>query len=183
MNYELVMNLNIITEWLPVLAGIVFWKRLSRLQQSFFWFLFITSVIDLASTILRIEHRYNLFLFNLIYLIEALFLTYFYHHWLIGKRFDRRYLAGAGIYTFYYLLTTSFSPGTTSQNAIGRVIQCLFIVAYSGIVLIRLSSEMEVSFTRSPIFWFASSSLILYSTELIIYCGYTIFQDNNQNMA
>src|SRR5450432_884774 len=166
MNSQIFSTTNIITEWLPVLAGIVFWKRLKGIQIILFWLLFITSAIDLISTILGLYREYNIFLFNINYLIEFWFLTYAYHQWLTRKKFDWRYFAGAGIYTAYYLLTTSFSPDTTTLNTIGRIIQCLAIAAYSGIVLIKLSNQLETSFSRESVFWFATSSLILYSTEL-----------------
>jgi hypothetical protein len=180
MNYDLqISHLSVITDALPVLTGAWFYRNISKPMVPVYYFFFFIVLQDYFSLLISLFHIYNVWLMNLYQLVEVVFYLLVFHHFIFQKQYIWQLRMLLGAIAILWLYTTIFIYKINEPNSVMRITTGLFVVLYSGIVLLKLSKDVRVFLFANPFFWLASGCMIYFSVSLLVYSVFPVIVGNN----
>jgi len=133
-------------------------------------FLFLVLVCEYVGYLMKYKHQNNLFLYDIIIIIEFLFYLFFFYSVYRVSIAQKiviilmvAYLAGA-------LINMIFIQGMKVFHTYSYMIGCLLIIAGSVYYFLQLFRYPQTgSIMREPAFWIATALLFYYACVLPIY--------------
>lgn len=148
--------------YLSVLAGLVFYKRLSQLQKVFFVYVVYLVILEYVNHWAVFELRNNAWLMDLGLSIDFLFFLLFYNRW---SSFTKVELRGYSIVFAYLLLSmiVKYLVFNSFKN-INYILPVMMITAVmmSGNIILKTFDDSNTEFHKTFIFWISFSRLFYF---------------------
>lgn len=158
--------------YVPVLAGVIFWKRLIRVQKLIFYISLLTAINHGLSLIVRdlAEDHVNAWVYH-IYVPILFWLTWLIYRQELKDIYSKVFFQVLLVSSLLFFVVNSF------------FIQSLWVVPTNGIFVISgififwgfsyfyslLRQTQFKSLEREPVFWFTTGVLMYYSSTVLIF--------------
>jgi hypothetical protein len=167
---DLINNLSAISILIPLVTGIVNFKKFSRTLKAFFLFFIFSFFIEIITGYLNKHGKNNLWLINIYLVIEFSVFSYFTAlfskaAWLINLNY-----ALVALFLLLWIFSTVFFYGLLRLNNLCFTLASLILFIMSAFTLFRISTETDANLFVDPIFWIVSSIFIYFSANLFIFC-------------
>ena len=131
-------------------------------------FIILYAFVDTTGAIMARYYKLsNHFLYNLVWGLQYMVISYFYYHTLTGKTMKKIILAFFGFFPLFFLINACWIQGfytlQTYSIVLGASFMLLFAVSY--IWQVYTSTETQSIF-RDPVFWFSLAWLFYYGLNL-----------------
>ncbi len=153
---------------LPFAAGL--WKYRQQTKPMRFFFLFMTTNLcfEIGLHILSYMYQFNLWLLNILYLVQPLFVLQFYRMVNTGKTFRK-----VSLYTMlaFILVWSGFMLhyGIKYTEGNSMAISNLLVLFASGYMLIYKIQQGELNLFRNQVFIIALSYFLFSSVAVILF--------------
>ena len=174
---------------LPVAAasvlGAVRFHRLAPPLRYLVGLLWFVLPLNVASLVLMLQQRNNLFLMPVYAGGEFLGLALVYRQALQSAAFTRVLPWLAGGFAAYTLADSLFGPGITLFRPSQQVLQSILVLGLVGLYFRKLLQELRVqSLAREPMFW-VSTGLFVYFVgylQIALFSNYLLHYSNQLNL-
>ncbi|HEY1047979.1 MAG TPA: hypothetical protein VGF79_16175 [Bacteroidia bacterium] len=159
---EIIRDISINSMYLSVLAGLVFFKKLNKLQKIFFGYVVYLVLLEYINHWAIHELRNNIWLMDLTLSIDFLFFIMIYNQW---SKFSKLELRGYSIVFAYLILSLVIKYLVfNSFKDINYILPVMMITAIliSGNVILKTFDNNNTEFHKSFVFWISFSRLFYY---------------------
>lgn len=159
---EIIDKISINSMYLSVLAGLVFYRRLSILQKIFLGYVAYLVALEYLNQWAVYELKSNVWLMDLGLSIDFLFFLILYNQW---NNFTKLELKGYSVVFVYLLVSLVFKYFVKdSQKDINYILPVMMIVSIlmSGNVILKTFDNNNTEFNKSFIFWVSFSRLFYF---------------------
>ncbi|TND08346.1 MAG: hypothetical protein FD123_2377 [Bacteroidetes bacterium] len=173
MNYS---KLIIVVSHVPVFASVIYaliiYKQLQHELKVFFWFLFLTGILQFVSLLLWTKSINNMPLLHVYVIVSFVSLAWYYNS--LMKDFIHRYviIIAAGLFCLLSLLNSLFVQPVFSFNSYALTLESalLIILSLSAYILLlkKIVAEKKKGEIKS-LNWINSGVFIYYSSTLLIF--------------
>jgi hypothetical protein len=133
-------------------------------------FLFLVLVCEYLGYIMKYRHQNNLYLYNIIIIIEFLFYLFFFYSVYRVSTAKKTVIALMIAYLAGALINMIFIQGMKVFHTYSYMIGCLLVIAGSIYYFLQLFRYPQTgSIMRDPAFWIASALLFYYACVLPVY--------------
>lgn len=157
---------SLLSNLLPLLGGIIFFRKLDKLQYYFFLYAILIILVQICdSTIVRLGY-YSVWFFEVFLLIEMVFFIWFFNKWQPMKKWELNIsiLIFIGIIVLeifkYFILHTEKEVSYTFPLII------IFFIVQSSMMILKTFDLNDTEFNKSYIFWIAFARLIYFMAIL-----------------
>jgi hypothetical protein len=172
MNIDPLIVVSTLSSWFPTFIGLSFFGRMNRVWQAvvlLFVFLFFAQI---ALWVIGIGyHMNNIWLDNIIFLVEGLVYMLVMSFWVENRLIQRLFVLATFLYLIIWITTFLTFPLTVSPITHILPRGLLMIVLSSTTLLVR-SRKAEIQLMRDPVFLFATGLLLYNSIGSLIHAVY-----------
>src|SRR5208283_163223 len=155
---------------IPVIAGIVRFKRLCNAMKVFLLFCIITCTEIVGEYVLGRKHINNTFLSNYSFLIESACIVKVYLLSVESKKVKQIIFALALLFLCIWIIDKIYFEVPNQLNDEMAIASRVFIILISIVAIHSIVKQMNHPFTDEPIFW-ASSGIVIYSSGVFLIVG------------
>lgn len=166
---KFITYLDTISLLIVALIGIFLFRKIAIEFKVFVVFLFYGSVTGITAAILSGFKIHNLFLFNILSLLEYLVYAYMLFMWPANKLVSFSIVISAVIYSILWYWTTFNIMGFQEYNFYIRMLNAVLMVLFSGILLVNISDFTKKHMLNDARFWMGVSWIMFFSINIIIY--------------
>ena len=153
---------------LPVLLGLIRWRALSRIQTGVAYLVFFWFAINLASLIGARCFGTNRLIFQLNLPGEFFLLGMIFWHTFRQRSISRTIPWIIAGFTLLWILNLLIGAGVNEIPVMVRAVESFLVITMSLLYFYYLLRDMHApNLFASPMFWFASGSLIYFAAGLI----------------
>lgn len=156
--------------YLPVIIGLVFWKRLNNSQKLIFYISVLTVVNHVTSGYLARKSISNLWVFHF-YIPILFYLTWkIYSRKLASLISLKWFKALLGISLIFFIANSTVFQGINSLPTYSIFTMSGVFILWSFAYFYSLLKQTQYgSLEREPMFWFNVGVLIYYATTVVIF--------------
>ncbi|MCX7984856.1 MAG: hypothetical protein N3A63_08145 [Bacteroidetes bacterium] len=156
------------------IVGVVLYKKFTTPLRRFVWLTFFWMILGIAEIVVPFFFRtYNIWLFSLATLFDFAFFTSITHIWLKDTR--SRYIP-ATLFFIYLIIwgisKATFEPPGMSDDVTGTV-ATVFKIVVSILLLLRMFSEPEFSWSTDERFWIISGFIIHAVCTILLFSSFS----------
>lgn len=183
MEYILSMHflakVNLAFEIMLVVIGLFFYKRLSVPLRWLVWLTVCWLFFSWTEIIIPyVLHRYNLWLYSFITVIEFAFFVHIVRLWLTGEKIRSLPWIVLGFYLFIWIVAKlTFEPLTVADDITGTIAN-VFKVGVSILLLLQIFSEPEFSWSTDERFWVVSAFILHAVSTILLFSSFTFLLKN-----
>ncbi len=176
---QLIDYLEYFSTFLPLIAGIITFKKLDKALRLFFLFWVITSVVETITWGLSFANLNNMWLINFYTLFEAIILLYFLIKITGSKFLVKLFIFFIILYSFYWIYANYILWSIFQYNSTDKFIKGILLILSSGLTLLDYTFQTENDLRKSPLFWILGGIFFYFSLTLIIFSTANWIFDNS----
>ena len=158
-----------LTILVPILSGVVCYRKLTAYAKTIFWYLVISAIVNTIGTFLgRVWHVNNLPLIHLFTVIEMLFLFAFYRNILNIARNNKWFNILIGAFIGINLVNILFFQSIYQYNSYTRTIEAFICILFSLNYFAKLAAT-ETKVTVLPGFYFNTGIFLYFSGAFMLF--------------
>ena len=155
---------------IPLLTGVVRWRKLIPEQKILCLFIIIASVIQLVASFLASHQINNLPLLHLFTVVEFGALCWIFHLGLPRWFDQRKAVLLISLFTVFALVNVLFWQDLTAYNSYSRGLSAFFMVLLALYYFVTVLRELQVTnLAESFMFWFCTGVLLYFSANLLLF--------------
>jgi hypothetical protein len=155
---------------IPVIAGIVRFKRLSTAMRVFLLFCIFALAEIVGEYVLGRKNINNTFLSNYSFLIETAFIVTVYLLSVESKKVKQIIVVSALLFLCIWIIDKIYFEIANRLNDEMAIASRVCIILITVVTIHSIAKQMNHPFTGEPIFW-ASSGIVIYSSGVILVVG------------
>lgn len=163
------INLSQASVLLPIIAGLLNYKRLTWPYKVFFYFFVFCAAIEASSDVMKSVLTNNMPILHLYTLVEFLvFSTVYYSHFQEDRKLRLFIKINAIFFVALCLADALFINGIWAWNTLSRGYSFISMFCYTLIYFyFMFQKDGEQYNARHPMFWISCSALIYFGTNLL----------------
>ncbi len=165
------------------LIGVYLFKKLTAEFKIFTIFLVYASVTAVVSTIMGSLKIHNLYLFNILAIVEYLISAYLLFEWAENKYVSFLIVISSIVFSLLWYWSTFSIMGFQEYNFYIKMLQSVIMVFFSGILLVNISDFTKKNMLYDGRFWIGVSWLMYFSILSIVYIFSGIMMKGNLQIA
>lgn len=151
---------------LPIAAGIIYYKHISKPLHTLTAYLAIALLINIAGIVMASYSINNLPLLHFYTMFELLAIMLYYKHAFANKRMDRWINLIMVIYPILCVLNFTFLQSIYTFNTYTRPLEAMIVIMFSGIYLAGQHPEDKEGPATNPGRWVAGGFLMYFFSSL-----------------
>lgn len=120
---------------LPVIAGLIFYKKINKPLKTLLLYLVVSQVINIAGIVLSSYHTNNLPLLHVYTIVELVLLTLYYRHAWDDERVNRWSMIIMISFPILCVINFTFFQSIYQFNTYTRPLEALIIIVFSSLYL------------------------------------------------
>lgn len=161
-------KLAIVAELLPVLAGLVVGRRLSRPSRLVVILFVLWFCEDMTQQLLIHLHHNNNWLLHLTLPVEAALLLYAFSLWQDSQVARRAILLAIPIYVVVWLVLQVFVESLDRLSQYAGPMSYLLVLAVAAFTLVSKSARAVSPGWRQPWFWISAGMIIVMGSQVAL---------------
>lgn len=152
---------------LPLVIAGVYYHRLTKAMRVLFYYLLVTAVISIVSTLLAINHIRNTPLIHSDTVIETLFLLYFFDLLFADNRMSSYLRPLMVLFPVFCCINFIFLQSIYSFNAYTRALEAMLFITLS--MLYWIYRNDNISWLHISANWIVSGLLLYFSAAFFLF--------------
>ncbi len=161
---RLLINLTILTDFVPILYGLRFYRTFSSDLKFVFFFLLFTALVDLVGGITGYNSINNEWLFNLQSPVETIAELYLVLRWFNLINYQMIYSFLSIGYLVYWFSSTVLNSSVMIYNTDEKTIKGLLVILLYGALIVKFILKDTHNVFHDYRFWFAASIFTYYTS-------------------
>lgn len=168
---RLIAGLSAYSAGLPLLVGLLGWKRLHRLQRLILWLVIWSIIIEiLAFWTGRYLHLPNLFLVHIFTFGQFVLLWYIFKQRLLNPLREIHFTVTLIAFIIAALLSATYIDGLMNFNSHARSFEAILVIFFCLTYFYQRLQLLDMEDLESdPLFWLSTGSLVYFSGSLIMF--------------
>lgn len=152
--------------FLPIIAGLIYYKRLSKAMHALIIYLCIALFINIGGIILAEHNTNNLPLLHFYTIFELLAVMWYYQRAFDNKWADRWTKIIMIVYPIFCVINFTFLQSIYQFNTYTRPLEAIIIIVFSGIYLSAQSNFDQPESIKNAGRWVASGFMLYFCSSL-----------------
>lgn len=183
-NYVLMMQLidyiEFFSTFLPVVAGVIVFKKLHGILRLFLLFFLITVLVEIIVWYLSLHHKNNLWLINIYTLFEAILLLSLLTKIVSSNFKSKLFIVFEIIYTCYWIYINFILQSIFEYNTSDKFAKGALLIIASGMTLIDFTYNANEDLHKAPLFWLVGGIFFYFCLTLLIFSTANWVFDNSK---